>query len=158
MTPLLGVDLTKVKTKCRKKRCRTGDFVLHRHHKGHQYAIVMAFARRRKREAKYRKFVKRYFEYHPDDIEHVCSSHHREIHEIYTEIVYATCCALEKTLEDFTWAEAEALMSRLISRCNQWLDTQTPGATPWPSNGHTKRKAHEAKEFLRLLDSIPDSR
>lgn len=156
MTPKLsGVDLRKVRVKCSKLRCRTGDFVLHRHHKGHQFAFVKAFQSRHQ-QPRYRRFVERYFQYHEDDVVLVCSKHHREIHFIYDEIIQSFKHSHElEALAECSWKQAEELMSDLVSRCNQWLRRETPGSDrPWPSNGNTKRKAEDAKHYLERLSSL----
>jgi hypothetical protein len=83
---------------------------------------------------------------------HICSAHHREIHEEYRIVI--TDFLLEQNLEGLsnaTWKQAGDLMQRLVTRCNQWLKRQTPGAAPWPSNGQTKRRAEEAEEFFAAV-------
>lgn len=157
MSPRIpGANLEKVKTRCGKKRCRTRDFVLHRHHKGHQFAFVKAFMSRRQ-QPRYLRFVERYFEYRPEDVVHVCSSHHREIHEIYDPIIqeFKRQHGIEY-LSECSWKMAEDLMGQLITRCNKWLNRSTPGAAPWPSNGNTKRRAENSAEFMALLSSVDD--
>lgn len=154
MTPVIeGVDLSKVAVRCAKKKCKTRDFVLHRHHKGHEHMWVSQFIWRLD-EPRYVRFVKRYYEYRPSDVVTICSKHHREIHEIYDPIIETYRKKRRKTYRDFSWAEAQELMHILIARCNQWLDRRTKGSDrPWPSNGKTKRRA---EDFVRLLLEKPD--
>jgi hypothetical protein len=150
MSPTLpGVDLNRVSTRCAKLKCRTRDFVLHRHHKGHQYMFVKVFAWR-VGTPQYDAFVRRYFEYRDEDCVRICASHHREIHEKYDAIIQWDMQKLGKRLHHYTWTQAEALMDKLITQCNDWLEKRTKGSkTPWPSNGHTKRRAEDAETFLR---------
>ena len=154
MTPQIPVDLTKVKTRCEKAKCKTHDWVLHRHHRGAQSLFVHQFVWRF-HQPKYIEFVKRYYRYEEEDICRVCASHHREIHDKYDAIIRSYSNKFHKPLRDFTWPQAEKLMGALIARCNKWLTQQTPGSdTPWPSNGRTK---NNAAEFLALITNAePD--
>ena len=155
MTYIPNVDLSKVATRCAKKKCRTKDFVLHRHHKGHQYLFVACFIWRLE-QPKYRDFVKRYYRYEPEDTVKICSCHHREIHERYDRIIERYVKKRNKALSNFSWAEAEELMSLLVASCNDWLGKQTKGSrTPWPSNGQTKRNS---KDFLAVLEHYAPSK
>ena len=154
---LLNHDLSKTYTGCAKPKCKTGDFVIHRHHKGHQYLFVMAFTSKAG-QPRYERFVKRYFEYRPEDIVPLCSSHHRAIHEIYEEIITAHCKSYHRPPRLWTWGMAEVLMGDLIARCNKWLQRPSRGAEPWPSNGQTKRRAEDYQVFMALLkqqDEVP---
>lgn len=99
---------------------------------------------------RYTAFVRRYYEFREEDVVHICSKHHREIHELYDPIIVKHCKRFRKPIADFTWPEAEVLMATLVSRCNQWLKRQTKGSdVPWPSNGKTKTKA---VDFLDVLE------
>lgn len=149
MSPTItGVDLTKVHIHCQKPKCRTKDFVLHRHHMGHEHMFVSQFVHRFS-EKRYVEFVKRYYEYREEDTVKICSCHHREIHEIYDEIIAAYCRKRRKALADFNWTEARELMSLLVARCKKWMKQRTKGSkVPWPSNGRTK---HKAEHFIDLL-------
>jgi hypothetical protein len=140
-------DLTKTKTRCEKYRCRTSDFVLHRHHTGSEHMWLL-FWQHRIDQPRFVDFARRYYEYRDEDVVRVCSSHHREIHEIYRVIGDEHQRRRGKPFQDYTWTEAEDLMQKFRKRCKRWLKTQSPGAEPWPSNGATKRAASEFDEYL----------
>lgn len=153
MTKIPNADLSKVTIRCKKKKCNTKDFILHRHHKGHQYLFVALFVWRLE-EPRYRRFVKRYYEYNPEDVVHVCSCHHREVHELYDFTIQEHVDRNKRRLVDFTWKQAEALMAALVALCNDWLGQKTKGSkVPWPSNGQTKRNS---VNFLEVLEYYSD--
>lgn len=146
MTP--SVDFSTIR--CAKHKCKTRDWVTHRHHLRHQFMFVKAFEWRVK-QSRYIAFVERYFEYRDEDTVRVCSSHHREAHEKYDIIIQRWIKRLRKPLRAFTWNEAEGLMDELEEYCRKWLNRSTPGAAPWPSNGYQKRKAEEAYDYLAAV-------
>ena len=85
---------------------------------------------RRKDEQEFAAFIKRYWEFHRDDIVYVCEWHHAEIHHIYDGIIQEFKKKLGKPLYKATWEEAEELMQLLEAACVQWLAQQTPGYNP----------------------------
>ena len=126
------------------------DFVLHRHHLGHEHMWLTVWQWRIE-QPKFIAFAKRYYEYREGDIVRICSSHHREIHEIYDGIIQRHIASRGVSLREYTWGDAHDLMNQLRQRCRKWLKRQTPGcAEPWPSNGATKRKAKEFDDYLAV--------
>lgn len=83
---------------------------------------------RHRRTKRYRDFMARYKEFHPDDICYICPDHHEEIHVAYMNTIFRRIKAKGyKPLTDWTWEEAEVLMDELRTQCRAWLQCKTPG-------------------------------
>lgn len=106
------------------------------------------------RETKYRSFVDRYYEFREEDIVDVCESHHAEIHEIYDKIIQRDLRRTGVPLRNYTWTMAENLMERLITRCNQWLDEETPGSR----HGINGRKRKSKGGFQAAVRTLQQKR
>lgn len=82
------------------------------------------------RETVYRNFVKRYYEFRPEDTQHVCLHHHAEIHLIYDKLIRADLRRTRKALRNYSWNQANMLMDTLAAAFEEWFKKETPGADP----------------------------
>lgn len=89
--------------------------------------FVSSFIRTKYREQTYKDFVARYYKFLPEDVVDLCAEHHLEIHVLYDKIIQQDLQLTKKKLRDYSWAEAESLMSKLGRRCGVWLKTETRG-------------------------------
>lgn len=127
--------------RCVKPHCRTGSTSHNRHHKQHQYMFVSCFVQTRKGQALYEAFVDRYYTFLNEDTVDLCIPHHAEIHLLYDAIIRKDLKKVNKPLRTYSWKQAEALMEKLATACENWLKKETPGADPAILQGakrHTK--------------------
>lgn len=81
----------------------------------------------RTQEAKWKAFVKRYYEYREEDTVRICLPHHAEIHSIYDEIIAEDMAIVGLPLYLYSWKQGRLLMQKLRDTCNIWLRQKTPG-------------------------------
>lgn len=114
---------------CSKKNCRTGNYTIHRHHKGSQH-MWLAHFRSRRHTPKYQKFYARYHRFAESDIVRLCHDHHEEIHVEYYRIIREVMHVRDyKPCREWSWVEAHHLMTKLEAFCNWWLKQETPGVS-----------------------------
>ena len=85
------------------------------------------WASTRRGEKRWIRFVRRYWQFHPDDCVIICVSHHAEIHAIYDRIIQQDMAERGKRLSKYGWPEAMQLMNRLETACREWEKVRTPG-------------------------------
>lgn len=88
--------------------------------------------RHKKRTKKYQSYRLRYYEYRPEDVVELCRPHHTEVHAGYLKIIAKHALRLGRC-RDWSWAQAEALMTELRAYCAIWLKLKTPGLDKLPS-------------------------
>lgn len=120
---------------------------IHRHHVRHQHLFVKAFFRSHPEKpeggAKYDAFKRRYEEFREEDTEYLCDWHHAEIHYEYDEIIADHLRLRNVPLEDWTWKQAEALMTDFERRYRKWVEKKTRGRSPkrrWKDWYKSRRK------------------
>lgn len=150
----VNVSLASVDTKrrCGKPNCKTGSHTFNRHHRKHQGMWLGIWQRRRRGEAEWKKFVDRYYQFHPEDWSYVCEHHHAEIHQIYDFIIQLHRDLLRKNLVDYTWAEAHELMDKLEQAFWEWYPQESPGirSEAFRRNRLTKARPDESEHSGRL--------
>lgn len=119
------LPLAEVSGGCTKPNCGHRA-ALNRHHKAHEALWLGAWAHRGL-EPKWRAFVKRYYEFRPEDTVRVCLPHHAEIHSIYDEIIADDMAKTGLPLYLYSWKQGRILMQRLTNACEAWLFQETPG-------------------------------
>lgn len=82
------------------------------------------------RETVYRNFVKYYYEFRKEDVEHICLHHHAEIHLVYDKIIRRDLRRTRKALRNYSWNQADNLMEQLEKAFDDWFVKVTPGADP----------------------------
>lgn len=151
----LGISLAGVPSEvgCAKPNCPCASHILlQRHHRAHEAMWLGVWAGQRRGEKRFEAFKKRYYEFHPDDVVLICYKHHPEIHQVYDEIIARHKASISKSLTNYTWAEAEILMTLLRAACNEWLTTETPGIEPEELN--RQRRVRAATELARRFGRI----
>ena len=89
--------------------------------------IIRAFYSKRKQK-RYKALVKRYKEFRPYDTVEICENHHEEIHELYGAVIMREIKKRGfRSVRDWTWKEAEAVMEVLRAYCDAWAKRTTPG-------------------------------
>lgn len=91
---------------------------------------VRAFAVRRYKEKRYRKFSDAYRRFNKKDIELLCPGHHGEIHEEYDLMITEAIYRSHIPLECWSWRQADKLMTSLRSRYMGWKDIKTDTSNP----------------------------
>lgn len=84
---------------------------------------------RRRGEAHFIAFVRRYLEFRPEDVVLVCEAHHSEIHLIYDRIIAEDRRHTHTQLSKYSWRMARRLMRKLEAACDKWLRESSPGIT-----------------------------
>lgn len=112
---------------CKKPGCTR--LPVQRHHKGSEHAWVVYFQHKHL-QARYREWVRRYYEFRDEDCVDICAHHHEEIHHRYGRIFSKYCRRFDKKLKDFSWTEAEQLTEALRAYCDRWLLRETRGMEP----------------------------
>lgn len=145
MSPKLPRPLSSIESLrgCPKPNCSTGSDTLERHHRRHEAMWLAVWRSKRKGEQRFIRFVGRYKRFDPRDVTRICDWHHAEIHSIYDEIIQADMRMRSKRLQDYSWDEANELMSKLERRFWTWLGEPSPGLSP------RKLRAQRAKERTR---------
>ncbi len=115
--------------RCAKPSCSVASHArLQRHHKAHAKMWFGIWAKRRRGEEKFARFIERYNQFLPVDVVLICDRHHAEIHSIYDKIIANDCTAQTGIpLSKYSWVQAERLMGKLIEACDKWLQKETPG-------------------------------
>lgn len=130
MVALITIKTTEVG--CRKFNCQRRGLRPHRHHRGMASLFRGAFVHspKKRKSKEYRALVKRYDEYHPDDIVLLCPWHHCEIHKIYDELISAFAFKVKKRMRNLSWGQAADLMMQFEEMCKEWEKEDTPGLNP----------------------------
>lgn len=115
---------------CRKPGCKRRLLIPHRHHRKCESVFRGAFSHTKSKSKKYKAFVKRYYQFHPDDVVILCPWHHCEIHKKYDKVIKKHIHKRMKRLRDFSWGEAQDLMFELEELCKEWEKEKTPGLNP----------------------------
>lgn len=124
----IHLDLTSI-PRCSKRGCKHRG-LMHRHHTGHQWIFVKAFAPIHRRRKKYKKFVQQYSRFNKKDIELLCPGHHGEIHELYDVIIIRFCRKRMRHITLLTWPEANMLMAVLKRKYKRWKEIKTNISNP----------------------------
>lgn len=82
---------------------------------------------RRRTEPKWKLFVQRYHEFHPEDCVILCPDHHAEIHAIYDKILLADRDFTGRPFSKYSWVQAETLMDKFEEACFVWMAKPTKG-------------------------------
>ena len=123
--------------------CHACDYVgrTERHHMGCERMWLRHFAKRC-RSKRYKAFKARYESFHPQDIRPLCETCHIKIHRVYLRVIrvwmerdYRKRLNKKRParpLSDWSWEEAEELISALRQRGHRWIDAQrkTNGLKP----------------------------
>jgi len=118
--------------RCAKSGCKHRE-LMHRHHTSHQWMFVIAFAQSHAKRKKYRQFVRRYSSFNKEDIELLCPGHHGQIHEVYDHIILRSVSRTLKPLAEYTWSQANILMSALRTTYYKWKEIETEESNPYSS-------------------------
>ena len=110
------------------------------------------WAGKRAGEERWKKFVRRYWSYHPDDCRNLCVNHHAEIHSIYDDIIAEDLAKTGRRLVDYTWSMADKLMDKLEAAFNVWIKIQSKGISS-KSYGKNK-KARRTAAFGKYLEQV----
>jgi hypothetical protein len=153
--PKISLRGVRVLRGCEKPNCSTGVSTLNRHHKRHEAMWRGVWSKRRRGEPAWDKFLKRYFEFRPEDTVVVCESHHAEIHVLYDQIIKADRDERGKNLSQYSWSEARQLMTRLEDCCLEWLDYISPGISS-ELYGRTKDQQRKIKNIRSKIKQILD--
>ncbi len=153
------INLKTSEVGCRKPGCKRRMEPTARHHRRCETMFVRAYEKHldKRKTKRYKAFCKRYDSFDPRDIEVLCAYHHCEIHLIYDDLIHRDKMKRRKTtLIDYTWSQANALMSKLSKECYGWMERATPGRNPEdctsakrfplvPKRRHRKRKYRDRK-------------
>jgi hypothetical protein len=129
-------ELNKLTTSCKKPSCERT--FLHRHHVRNEslwIALAPVLAYRPKWMGWSAELLlemqKRYKEFRPEDVVHICSWHHAEIHLLYDlEIEKNQRAKKYKPLAAYTYKQARRLSDEFEKVFNVWIKKITPGADP----------------------------
>ena len=127
------INLKTSEVGCRKPGCKRRMEATARHHRRCETMFVRAYAKHpeKVKTKRYKALCKRYESFDPRDIEVLCNYHHCEIHLIYDDLVMEDKRKRRKTsFIDYTWAQANAVMSKLSKACYAWMKEETPGRDP----------------------------
>ena len=110
------------------------------------------WASRRRGEDKWEAFIKRYFEFHDEDVALLCANHHAEIHARYDVVIQADVVRLGRPLSQYTWAQAELLMDKMEVVFREWMLEETPGidAKSFGKRRKSRQGKYSAEEWTDI--------
>lgn len=138
--------------RCIKPHCGTRSLNINRHHKRHQFMFLSSFVRTRKRQAEYKAFVKRYYEFRKEDVADVCSWHHAEVHILYDRIIQQDIKRVGKPLRNYSWAQANALMDKLEACFEEWAKIESSGINPRELNSSKRRTKAGFQNAVKAME------
>ena len=155
--PVIKLEVKEVG--CRKPGCRRRMESTARHHRKCETMFIRAYAKHpdKAKTKRYKAMCERYESFDPRDVEILCAFHHCEIHLIYDDMIFRDKEKRRKTsFIDYTWSQANAVMSKLSKECYEWMKRETPGRNPEdctaakrfpavPKRKHVKREWRDRK-------------
>lgn len=123
-----SITLFKQCAKCKKTKGR-----LTRHHKGHEYLFACIMPQ---------FYAERYIQFHPDDINWLCSKCHKRIHHLYMPIVNEVSLYVNTTLV-VDYHRLEQFRLRIIEYYEKWLSRK-----PYTKRG-VKKSCQPSKRSQR---------
>lgn len=116
---------------CQKPGCKRRLDIPHRHHRRCETLFIHAFGRdKRNKSEKFIELRDRYSLFREEDTIQICGWHHAEIHLIYDDIIRQDTYKRLRSLDRYSWKQANSLMDKLRQACLEWEKEKTPGVDP----------------------------